>query len=59
MVLNQRQLDVIDGLMDVKLVSVSRVECSVKKVFLKIYKTHRKTPVPEPFLSKVFAGLRP
>ena len=32
--------------------------CSVKKVFLKFRKIHRKTPVPEPLFNKV-AGLRP
>ena len=32
--------------------------CSVKKVFLEISQSHRKTPVPETLFNK-FAGLRP
>ena len=32
--------------------------CSVKKVFLKFCKIHRKTPVPESLFNK-FAGPRP
>ena len=32
--------------------------CSVKKVFFKLYKLHKKTPVPESVFNKG-AGLRP
>ena len=31
----------------------SRWSCSIRKVFLKIRKTHRKTPVPESLFNKV------